>query len=53
MITSASSAPSDPSALTSMAADIAMLSDEELDRLAVSWRLRARRGDRQAFGVPF
>ena len=33
-----------------MLADVATLSDDELDRLAVSWRLRARRGDREAFG---
>ena len=51
MITSASSSPSDASALTSMAADIAMLSDKELVDLAVSWRLRACRGDREAFGL--
>ena len=51
MITSASSAPSDARALTLRVADIALLSDEELIHLAVSWRLRARRGDREAFGL--
>ena len=51
MITSASSAPSDARALTLRVADIALLSDEELIDLAVSWRLRARRGDREAFGL--
>lgn len=50
MITAASSPPCDARALTSMAADIAMLSDEELVDLAVSWRLHACRGDREAFG---
>ena len=48
MITSASSPPLDAHALTSMAHDIALLSDEELIDLAVSWRLRARRGERVA-----
>ena len=51
MIPSASSPPFDAHALTSMAHDIALLSDEELIDLAVSWRLRARRGDREAFGL--
>ena len=51
MITSASSAPSDARALTLMVADIALLPDEEFVDLTVSWRLRARRGDRQAFGA--
>ena len=51
MITSASSSPSDAHALTSMLAGVATLSDDELDRLAVTWRLRARRGDREAFGL--
>ena len=50
MIIPASSPPSEGIALTSMSADVATLSDDELDRLAVTWRLRARRGDRQAFG---
>ena len=34
-----------------MLAGVATLSDDELDRLAVTWRLRARRGDREAFGL--
>ena len=50
MIPSASSPPFDAHALTSMAHDIALLSDEELVELAVSWRLRACRGDKEAFG---
>ena len=50
MIISASASLSDINALTSMAADIARLPDEELVDLVVSWRLRARRGDKEAFG---
>lgn len=51
MITSASSAPLDARALTLMVADIALLPDDELVDLAVVWRLRARRGERKAFGL--
>jgi hypothetical protein len=41
---------SDANEMKSCAAVISQLADEELDRLAMSWRLRARRGDKKAFG---
>lgn len=50
MIIPTSSSLSDPSRTQSCAAAIALLADEELDCLAMSWRLRARRGDKEAFG---
>jgi hypothetical protein len=30
---------------------LAHIDDEELERLAVSWRAQAARGDREAFGI--
>lgn len=32
-------------------AQLAQIDDEELVRLAVSWRAQASRGDREAFGI--
>jgi hypothetical protein len=34
-----------------MPPELSHIDDEELDRLAVSWRAQARRGDREAFGI--
>lgn len=50
MITESRSQLLDASGSSASAAAIAVLDDEELERLVVSWRAQARRGDREAFG---
>lgn len=50
MITESRSPLLDASGSSASAAAIAVLNDEELERLAVSWRAQARHGDREAFG---
>jgi len=50
MLTATNSSLSNAIGNPSCADAIALLADEELDNLAASWRLRARRGDKEAYG---